>query len=485
MIRRNSLLLLLLAAFSSALAFQEVPLSRKLNSQEDTQLAIAQDSIILGLKEYLGYVKRYHPVVKQANLILEEGQANLLKARGGFDPKIDVDYDRKEFKGTEYYDELYGTFKIPTWYGVEFRAAYERNEGSFLDPSLTVPDDGLYSVGASVQLLEGFLINDRMATLRQAKLFREQTQSERELLVNEALFDATDVYFDWWQAAQQRNLYQNILVNAKNRFEAIKKGVERGYKAPIDSIEARIAYRKRELGLQQANLDFIKARLKLSNFIWIDEFPVQLRDGTYPQNDLETDIDVALEIMGQALNMFNVDNHPKVLALQLKREQIDVDRRLKANKLLPKLSLSYDAISPEWNENYDLGEYKAGLTFSTPLFLRKERGDLQLARIKLQDAEFDILQTQLNIRNKVESNFIEINSYQDQTTLSTQIVTDSQAMLAAEERRFELGGSSLFLINSREQKLIENSLKRIEIIGKLLNAKASLFNSLAIVPENL
>ena len=31
-------------------------------------------------------------------------------------------YNTKEFKNTEYYDELNAAFKIPTWYGVEFKA---------------------------------------------------------------------------------------------------------------------------------------------------------------------------------------------------------------------------------------------------------------------------------------------------------------------------------------------------------------------------
>ena len=37
---------------------------------------------ILSLDEYLGYVKTYHPIVKQANLIINESEAKLLKARG-------------------------------------------------------------------------------------------------------------------------------------------------------------------------------------------------------------------------------------------------------------------------------------------------------------------------------------------------------------------------------------------------------------------
>jgi outer membrane protein TolC len=460
-------------------------LSRKQNFQQPSTIAI--DSTIISLQEFLGYVKQHHPVVKQANLVLEQGEAQLLKARGGFDPKIEVDYERKDFKGTEYYDELRGAFKIPTWYGVEFKAGAERNEGAFLDPSLTVPEDGLYSAGVSISLAQGLWINDRMATLRQAKLFRQQTAAERDLLLNMVLYDATQVYFEWWKAAQEQRLYTNILVNAQTRFEAVTIQVQTGDKAAIDSVEAGIAVKSRKLGVEQSKIDFIKKRLELSNYLWIDNVPMELQNTTFPENELLGNIDAALEIMGQSLDLFTIENHPKILALQLKMEQLDVERRLKANKLLPKIDASFDAISPEWgnSSSYNLDNYKAGITFSMPLFFRKERGDLKLAEIKLLDAEFDVMTTSLQINNKIEGIFSEIDSYTIQNDISREIVTDSDIMLNAEERKFQLGDSSLFLVNSRENKLIENSLKLLQINLKLFSAKASLFNSLAIVPENL
>lgn len=53
--------------------------------------------------EFLGYVKKYHPLVKQADLKLNEAQANLMQARGAFDPKIEVDFNEKQFKDNQYY----------------------------------------------------------------------------------------------------------------------------------------------------------------------------------------------------------------------------------------------------------------------------------------------------------------------------------------------------------------------------------------------
>jgi hypothetical protein len=54
-----------------------------------------------------------------------------MAARGAFDPKIAVDFDKKT-KDTEYYSILNSSFKIPT-YGIEIKAGFEQNEGYYLN----------------------------------------------------------------------------------------------------------------------------------------------------------------------------------------------------------------------------------------------------------------------------------------------------------------------------------------------------------------
>ena len=121
-----------------------------------TKMLFSQENSlsVLSLEEYLGFVKSFHPIVRQVNLVVDESEAKLMKARGAFDPKLEVDYATKEFKGSEYYDKLNATFKIPTWYGIELKGNYEDNSGAYLNPESFTPDDGLYSVGVSVSLKE-------------------------------------------------------------------------------------------------------------------------------------------------------------------------------------------------------------------------------------------------------------------------------------------------------------------------------------------
>ena len=157
-----------------------------------TSLSFAQtqDSITLSFSEYLGYVKKYHPIAKQAELTIQIGQANLMKARGAFDPKIEVDNERKTFKNLEYFDQLNATFKIPTWYGIELKGNFEQNDGVFLNPQANVPEDGLYSAGISASLGQGLFINQRMADLKKAKFFREQTVELSHKTINQWVLKA-------------------------------------------------------------------------------------------------------------------------------------------------------------------------------------------------------------------------------------------------------------------------------------------------------
>ncbi len=443
-------------------------------------------SNVLRFDEYLGYVKKFHPIVKQAELVIDESQAKLMKSRGAFDPKLEVDYDRKKFKNTEYFDRLNGMFKIPTWYGVELKATFEENSGDFLNPQAFVPEDGLYSAGVSVPLGQGLLINNRMAALKQAKLFREQAKADRDIFVNQILYEASLVYFKWLQAYNELQLFENFLINAQQRYQGVLKGVEVGENAELDATEARIAVNNRKLSLEQSRVKLIKTALELSNFLWLENnVPVELQPNVVPDVDTEPIVDATFNISQLQSEETIIEAHPKMVSLDYKLQSLEVDTRLKANKLLPKIDVEYNFITetPEVARTFNTSEYKGGLNISFPLFLRKERGDLKLARIKQSDTEFEIDATRVNFQNKINALKQELESYTTQNEITLEMVSDYQRMLQAEERKFQLGESSLFLVNSRESKLIDGQLKAIEIQNKFFNTKAKLFNRLAVNPE--
>lgn len=447
----------------------------------NTIKAQESDLSVLKFEEYIGYVKKFHPLVKQAELVINEGQAELMKARGLFDPKIEVDYDRKEFKNTEYFNTLNTTFKIPTWYGIELKGNFEQNDGTFLNPQLTVPNDGLYSAGVSVSLGQGLLINKRMAAVRQAKLFKKQVKADRDLLVNKVLSDASLAYFNWLRDYNEVKVYEEFLRNATFRFESVKKNVFRGEKAPIDSIESRISMNNRKLNLVRAKVKYKQSTLALSNFLWTDTMvPLELQPTITPEENIDNEIDRVLDINALDTN-FDLQNHPKLVSLDYKYQSLVVDRNLKRNKLLPKIDLEYNFLSEDPNQlsSFSTTAYKGSLSVRFPLFLRKERGDLKFAKLKLERTSYEIDNTRMNLQNKLEGIVSELRSFTDQNSITNTIVADYEKMLNAEERKFSVGESSLFLVNSRESKLIDARLKAIELQNKFFKTKTKLFLTLS------
>ncbi|OED44543.1 transporter [Flavobacteriaceae bacterium (ex Bugula neritina AB1)] len=437
----------------------------------------------LSFEEYLGYVKKYHPLMKQANILLHIGEANLLKARGGFDPKIEVDYDRKKFKETEYFDQLNATFKIPTWYGIDFKANFEKNTGDYLNPNLTVPEDGLYSAGVSFSLARGLLMNERMALLKKAHFFRNQTKAERDVVLNNLLFEAGNAYLDWLEATKEQEIYADFMENALLRLKAIEKSVEAGDKAAIDSIEAGIILQNRKLNLETATLKKRKAVLMVSNYLWVNDVPVEIREDIAPVvPDLKT-LEISLSTKaGVASTNVSLENHPKIVSLNAKIDGLSVERSLKRNQLLPKVDLQYNFLTPDFDQlnTLNTANYKAFVNVRFPLFLRKERGDLKLTNLKLKDTNLERLFTSLQLQNKIEAVNTEIISLRKQNALINTIVQDYKTLVKAEERKFFLGESSLFLINSREQKLINAQLKENKLTIKNLIAITKLYNALGI-----
>lgn len=440
-----------------------------------------ENNEVITLEEFLGYVKLYHPIVKQAQLITSKSEAKLLKSRGAFDPKLEVDYEQKRFKGIDYFDKFNTTFKIPTWYGIELKANYENNEGDFLNPEASTPEDGLYSAGISVSLLKGLLINDRMATLKQAKLYTKQAQEKQKLITNEVLYKAITSYFNWLKNYQTRLVFSDYLINAEVRLSNVKKSHLAGDKPAVDTLEASINYKNRIIDIEKAKLSYVKSKLELSNYLWLEnDLPLELEERVLP--DVNTIVNIDLILNNSILNNNDslVESHPKLRELLIKKEILTVDKRLKANNLLPSVNLEYNFLTTEYNDFNSLNnsDYKTGLNIKFPLFLRKERGDLQLSKIKLENIEFDISATKVILKNKIEATLQEIESYETQYQVLQILVKDYSQLVKSEERKFNLGEGSLFLVNYREVKLIENQLKKIDAEYQLFTSK---FNLLRVV----
>src|SRR5690606_15955354 len=151
-----------------------------------------------------------------------------------------------------------------------------------------------------------------------------------------------------------------------------------------------------ELNVENGNLKLAKAKLKLANFLWIENVPVELGDLVKPEQNLIQTIEETLKTDAMMVDVESLDSHPKIQSLETKMNILEVNRQLKANSLLPKINVGYNYISePNYWNNFNDDDYKFNIDFSFPIFLRKERGSLKMAKLKIQDMQFDIDQQRL------------------------------------------------------------------------------------------
>lgn len=433
--------------------------------------AFAQEKV-LSLENTLDIVRQFHPVAKQSLLLVDFAEANLQASRGAFDPSFYSRNERKTFDGKNYYNYSNPELKIPTWFGINVKAGFENNQGDKINPEIT-PNRSTY-VGVSFPVLKGLLLDQRRAMLQQSKLMVQKSKQEQLLMVNDLLFEAADVYWKWVSAFQVYNVLTNAVAFNEKRFEFVKLAYQSGDRAAIDTTEALSQLQAIQTIQSQAWAELQKQRLYLSNFMWNEVgSPYELMPEVSPEPswNLVEITNYPMPNLDQAVTVASTA-HPKLVALDFKQSVLEVDKRLRFQGLLPTLDLKYNFLNQGYNtpkfftQPLMENNYRFGIQFGLPLFQREARGEYRAAKIKITDLSYTQQQTQLEIINKVKATYNDLLATQSQVLLYQSNVNNLQRLLRAEEEKFSLGESSMFLVNTRETKLLESKQKLAELKSK-------------------
>ena len=430
-----------------------------------------------GYEDFKNLVLKNHPTVKQANLFIRDAQTEIMQAKGAFDPKLTSYFDRKSFKGIDYYNRWENTLKIPTWSGVDFKLGFERNTGKYL---LEEESPNLLVAGLTVPIGQGLIIDSRRNTLKQAQLGRNYAEAERQKLISSTVFYAAKSYWDWWFSYQQLQLIREGYDLANTRFIATRERARVGEQAAIDSVEAKITLQDREVSLQQAMIELQNYRLALSNYLWSsNETPLELPEDAAPPVAPIRKVDetTLLALINQAKLQ-----HPEIQKLNVKIDQLRIEERFRKEMLKPVFNANFNFIADgfinkplsNFENSFSPNNHKLGFEFAMPLFLRKERGKLQQIRIKQQSTGLDLNLARREILNDVYAAYNEVRNFEKQLKIQQNATQNQEILVRAEQRKFDVGESTLFLINTRESKLIEMKTKVESLKSKYEKALANL-----------
>jgi outer membrane protein TolC len=423
---------------------------------------------VLYPEAFLKIVQTYHPIAKQAGIGVLKSEAQILQARGGFDPILSHYSTQKTFDGKNYYTSHAPELSIPTWYGIELRSGLENLQGTRLNSNETLGETSY--IGITVPLAKNLIMDQRRASLQQAKLINKMALQEQRSVLNDLFSDAMGSYWNWAKSVRVLKIVDQNLKIAEARVFFVKRTVELGERPAVDTVEATTQQQNFDNLYQTKWMERENARLDLSVYLWQENnTPQELSAEVQPAevtNEFAWIADFDLNLSSLLEKAYA--NHPELSAYLFKIEGLQVEKKLKFQSLLPKLDVSYNALSKGLTPSIETrtlfdNNYQYGIKFEMPLRLSKGRADYQLAKLKIQEESLNLVQKKQQIQVKINSYYNQVEALKKQIKTQEKALTNYQALVKAEESRFAQGESSLFLINSRETKAMEAAEKLTEL----------------------
>jgi outer membrane protein TolC len=395
-----------------------------------------------------------HPLAKTAAAVEERGIAEALAGRAGLDPKFKLEYDRKDFKGTEYFD--YGKAEV-SWqspFAVQIAGGYQVAEGSFLNDERTLPANGQAYLALKIPLLRGLLTDATRIGLRRGELAVDRQRAAADVIRNDLRYDVRLRYLQWIFAERTVNLNEEIETALLQRLVDYRQLVRQGDKPAVDTLEATVY-----LGLQRQTLAIARveedlSRQSLAELYWpLDNTD---RPGNFSASLLPLPDTSAL------------GNHPQLAELTLALADARLQLELKEEARKPELNLEYyllgDGVGLPETNNVLQESYKLGVTASYPILNRKARAGAQLSQLKLIESRNKLNDKSQSLQIKALAYREAITDYTTQIESGDVLADQAARLLAAEQELFGLGESTQFLVNSRQQALLKARLNVVKLV---------------------
>lgn len=422
---------------------------------------------------FLRSVLETSPLSQRATNAGDYGKLQLRAARGNFDPVLSSGLENKQFNSYHYYTNGVAELKQPIYTSHYLKAGYQYGQGPYLNPERSTPAIGLPYVGVEASLLQGFAFDKRRADLIKATHYSEFYSAEQKIQINAVLFEAANAYAEALYLQRITTLYGYFVDLAAQRLKGIGALSQVGERPAVDTIEAAIFFQGRLLDQRAAEIELIGKVNALRVLHPIEEVP--------PAMSLTTDSlgQVYQAVLTNIRNLMIAERptHPVLVQYRAKQGVLDAEQRLKREMIKPVLNLNYNFLNGS-TENLavpvGLNNYKWGAAFSFPIFLRKSRNEYKIARIDARNNELEMMNKDNQLKQKRDYLLKAIRIALEQVTNAERSAAYSKLLVDAERLKFSNGESSLFLLNTRENKWLETELKLADYQLKIIKAFAEL-----------
>ena len=137
-------------------------------------------------------------------------------------------------------------------------------------------------------------------------------------------------------------------------------------------------------------------------------------------------------------------------------------------------------------EAYKLKIEKASLEKTTKIYIAGHKGMVGSSILRaLSKKGYTNLVTasskELDLKNQILNSLQKLENIKLQLATTDQVVINYQRLLLGERKKFEIGESSVFMVNKRESSLLKSQIKAIQLKEKLQVSYVDLLYKLGIL----
>ncbi len=455
---------------------------------------VVDDHLELSLQSYLELVLANNPDIALERLSIESPRNSMTRALAQFDPTVTSSFSAtrstsptsSELEGATTLRTLSQrmnfsfdqTLDTGTQYSVGFTGSKNSTNNAFANVNPSI--NGSFDAGFTQPLLRGLGRNvNRIQFLVAQVRFEQSKLGLRQQLLTLLGFAEND----YWAAIEAReNLRvarENLQLNEK-LLERSNRELELGAISPLDIYQpqqnrenARILVTQAEYQLAQA-LDGLRRQIGADLVPDYQKMPITLTEEVLPPADEQP---VDSEQMVEAAYRERPD-------LQSTVRNLDIDNlnfRSAKNELKPDLSLSFDYRSqglggnvPVYDQNdvllrvirgglpdalnqvfgFNFPSYTFGLSLRLPVRDRRAAADLADAVVAKKQDTLQIQSARQDIRLNVLDAVNQLESSRARVALAQTALEFSQKRLDAEQEKYDLGVSTIFLLIQAQNDLV-------------------------------
>jgi len=418
----------------------------------------------LALTEVLQNLEKTFPVILLATREIRKAEFDILSAQGAFDLALKGSATNQ----SGYYDSnrFETNLEKPTsiW-GTSFFAGYRFSQGEFPDyyGERRTNSAGEIRFGGRIPLWRDRSVDQGRLELKQNEIQKQIAGNILDEQRLQVFRDATASYWNWLASGKRLRILQNLLTIATARQEQIRKRVKLGDLPAIEEKENDRAILARREQITAAERLLQKSALYLSLYFRTEDGKmIAPREEKLPA-DFPPEGAVRISAF-EADKAFALEHRPEVKRILKEIEMEHNALAFHENQRSPQLDLilrgSRD-IQTGTNFRRDPWEGDFALVFNIPLQTRKQDG-----KIGGTEQKIEILKTKLSYqkdRISIEANeaLIMLENALKRMAIIKEELSVAENLAKAEKTRFDLGDSTLLIVNLREQAAAEVALRLV------------------------